>query len=123
MYSKGATIENATIQSAVINDATIKNLNGGTTVNITDNFSITSSGSCTAKDITATGTGSIGPYSIGSTALSGNGVSLEKDCIIINGVKIAGWSSGISIYGDTIVKGNLAVTGSYVSISSNGYAE
>lgn len=90
--------EEAVIKRAYIYDAHIQNGDGsGSNVNINENFTVNSSGDCTANNLTATGSGQIGPYSIGSDALTGNGVTLEKDKIKINGATLTGYGNGLGI--------------------------
>jgi hypothetical protein len=74
-------------------------------VNINENFRVDSSGNCTANSLNASQGGTIGPYSIGSGALTGNGVTLKDSEITIGGVTLNGEhgrlaiSSGIMVYG------------------------
>ena len=90
-----ATLEQATINNATINNATIQNLNGGTNVNINENFTVSPNGSCTASNITATGTGQIGPYRISSDGLTGKGIVLGENYIQIGSVRLeAGMETG-----------------------------
>lgn len=108
--------EEAIIRKAYIYDAQIQNGVGNTNVNINENFKVDSSGNCTANSLNASQGGTIGPYGISSGALTGNGVSLEKDKIIIGNITLYGHaqrlgvSAGIYAMGDCSISGKLACT-------------
>ena len=102
--------DQAIIRKAYIYDATIMNGDGaGSNINIKENFRVDSNGNCTANSLTATQGGTIGPYGISSGALSGQGVTLQKDKITINGVTLTGYSNGLGISAGTHINGTLIV--------------
>ena len=124
MDATQATLEQATINHATINDATIKNLNGGTNVNINENFTVDPSGNCTANSLNASQGGTIGPYSIGSGALTGNGITLGKNFITIGGITLEAGACANRLYVSAggqfngnfgITSGNLSMNGGNIN--------
>lgn len=100
--------DEAIIRKAHIYDAHIENGVGDTNVQIAENFHVDSSGNCTANSLTATGGGQIGPYGISSGALTGNGITLGKDYIEINGVRLSGYGGGgLNISATTTFSGDV----------------
>lgn len=91
--------EEAVIKRAYIYDAHIQNGDGaGSNVNINENFTVNSNGDCKANSLTATQGGTIGPYGISSSALSGNGVTLGKNYIKIGGITLEAGACNNKLY-------------------------